>query len=205
VGKIRVADGTLVDPYAPTVADVKLDVFAHSLAQLARFTGHAKFPFSVGQHTINLCDTMGRIFTNRQTTTRYHVKRAALSHDMSEVWFNDLSSPVKKENPDYREAEHQAGLFIAHVLKVPTDALMLLDPYDKRMYKNERTALFPVIDGEGMGDNYIPISDDYIGSHAFIEMNWRSVRASLWSHYEYYFPEHTDFVPFWRRKEFILG
>jgi hypothetical protein len=203
LGKIRVADGTLVDPYNPTVADVKLDVFAHSLAQLNRFTGHAKFPYSVGQHTLNLRIAMCRLFKDRRSGVSVPMQQAALAHDMSEVWFNDLASPVKRENPDYKAAEHKAGVFIMHNLSVPGIMLDNLDKYDKAIYKNERNALFPIILGTGLGDHLKPLEAEWLPGNAFEERGWREIRTTLWYEYTEFFPAYTDYIPFWKRSDYI--
>ena len=202
MGKIRVADGTLVDPYNLTPHDIKLDVFAHSLSQINRFTGHAKFPFSVGKHTLNLCQAMRRMLRHTSGTLPWEIGQAALAHDMSEVFFNDLSSPVKRENPDYRDAEHRAGMFIMTQLGISREAIHAIDEFDKRIYKNERTALFPVIGELGMGDDLVPLRDEWLPNNAFREDDWRCVRAALWYAYEVYFLNYTNFVPFWERDEF---
>lgn len=202
MGKIRIADGTLVDPYNVRAQDIKLDVIAHAQSQINRFTGHAKFPFSIGQHSLNLCIAMRRAMAGASGTLTVQLPKAALTHDMSEVFFNDMSSPVKKENPDYKRAEHWCGILISEHLGVSRDDLLILDPFDKSMYKNERNAFFPVIGETGMGDQLEPLPDAYIAPHAFAEQEWRSVRSALWWAYQFYFPEHVPEVPFWERPEF---
>lgn len=204
MGKIRVADGTLVDPFRPTLYDIKLDVFAHSLSCINRFTGHAKFPFSVGQHTINLAH-VAYCATNGQGLNAQHVTdfvRAALIHDTSEVWFNDMAGPVKAESPDYRKAEKYAGNFIARHLAVPPEALSMLDRYDKAIYANERNVLFPVRHGTGMGDKLDPIAEAWMHPEALVERPWREVRRELWHLFQMYFPFNSAFVPFWEQDGF---
>lgn len=196
MGQIRVADGTLVDPYNLTVADVKLDVLAHSVSQLNRFTGHIKYPFSVGQHTLNVAAVVNAINYRDDDERRMHV-RAALIHDLSEAWFNDMSSPVKAENPDYKKAEKAAGCFIAQTLGVPFVYLKNIDLYDKRMYKTESRRLFPIRLGEGMGDDRQELPYELLRRCHFEEISWREVRDSLFAVLQKYFPDHTPTIAFW--------
>ncbi|QWY83414.1 hypothetical protein [Rhizobium phage RHph_X3_9] len=193
MGAIRVADGYLTDPYNLRPEDLKLDVLVHSISTLSRFTGHAKYPYSVGQHSINLADFVWRY------TLDHSQYRAAVMHDLSEGWFNDMASPVKKENPDYRLAEKKAGTFIAGMLGVREYELNTIDQYDKRIYVNERDALFYAVHDTGMGDNLTALPTKYLKPDAFRERNWRDVREELWDRVVNCFNVRGQ--PFWRYHE----
>ena len=175
MGKIRTYTGRLVDPFNPTLADIEPVSMLHSVCLINRFTGQSRWPYSVGQHTLNLYNYVPE-----------DLKPAALVHDLSESWFNDLASPVKKECPEYKDAEHHATWFIADQLGVSMVSMDQLDDYDKRMYKNERLALFPVVQELGMGDQYDPLPG--IPECWFEETPWRTVRTKLTTAFNKTFP-----------------
>jgi len=151
----------------------------HSICCLNRFTGQAKHPYSVGQHTRNL-----------MFSVPLSLRRAALVHDFGESWFNDLASPVKAEIPTYKFFENEAKLCIGYELGVTEAEFAELDIYDKRIYKNERDALFDVIGERSMGDQYEPLPHNEL--HDFEERPWRSVRADLEHWFKFYFREESN-------------
>lgn len=164
---IRTNDGRLVDPFDPKPEDVRPKVLIHALSQINRFTGHADWPYSVAQHTIVLYQHVPT-----------ELRKAALVHDFSEAWFNDLASPVKKRNVVYKRHEKRAAAFIAEVLGVTAYELQELDWFDKAIYIDERNALFKnrKVDVNGMGDDLVGLS---VETYRFNERDWRDVRADL--------------------------
>lgn len=165
---IRTNDGRLVDPFNPKPEDVRPRVMIHSISMLNRFTGQSNYPYSVGQHTRNLY----RCVPNS-------LRRAALVHDFSESWFNDIASPVKahRSMKGYKREEHKAKMFIGHVLNVSPEELEALDYFDKMIYRNERDALFSKIDRLGMGDDRLGLTN--IPACLLVETDWRMIRAEL--------------------------
>ena len=164
---IRTNDGRLVDPFNPKPEDIRPRVFIHALSQLNRFTGHADWPYSVAQHTTIL-------YKHVPTELR----RAAIVHDFSEAWFNDLASPVKARNVVYKRHEKRAAAYIANQLGVTDEELALLDPYDKSLYIDVRNTLFRNRKPEltGMGDERTGLG---VNPHEFREQTWRNVRDML--------------------------
>lgn len=171
--------GRLVDPFNPTIEDVIPHAFIHSISILNRFTGQSAYPYSVGQHTLNLI-----------RLSPMHLKRAALVHDWSEAWFNDLASPVKKEFPDYKYHEKKAEAFITGVMGVSHADLEEFDPFDKRIYCNERNAVFDRITERGMGDDLRGFTQ--ARKEWFEETPWRTIRQNLWWQFQDLFPEWSD-------------
>lgn len=151
----------------------------HSISCLNRYTGHARHPYSVGQHTLNLI---------RYVPSR--LRRAAMVHDWSESWFNDLASPVKAELDTYKHAEHDAQRFIAEVMQVSERELDDLDYYDKAIYIDERNALFPPRTNTGMGDDRTGLG---IERRYFAEQNWKDIRTKLFMQFMDLFPEYGEF------------
>lgn len=169
----------MVDPFHVTGDDIQPYYVLKALTHINRFTGHGKWPYSVGQHTLILVDHVPK-----------YLKRAALIHDWQEVFFNDLASPVK-HNPimqEYRAAEHRAGLAIADYMGVSLEELEALDVYDKRLYADERDALFEFIIETGRGDDLIPLE---VHPLHFQERAWRDVFHDLSLRYQQLFPERN--------------
>lgn len=69
---------------APTIAEI-----AHSLALINRFTGHARRPYSVAEHSLLVADLAAADGASAI------VQLAALMHDAHEAFSGDVASPVK--------------------------------------------------------------------------------------------------------------
>ena len=68
----------------PTIEEI-----AHALAQINRFTGHAKRPYSVAEHSL----LVATIAASEGATPVQQL--AALLHDAHEAYVGDLASPAK--------------------------------------------------------------------------------------------------------------
>lgn len=182
-GHIRVFSGRGVDPYSLQEIDIDPADCIHAISQINRFTGHALRPYSVGEHTINLCNAVPQ-----------HLKKAALIHDWSEAYFNDIASPVKKRMPEYKKDELAAQHVIFNRMGVDFKLLHELEPYDKRICANEMRDLFnPAF------IHYLePLSDVIISTN---DVNWRSVRSQLahLTYREFEFIVLSDFARFHKR------
>ena len=66
-----------------------IEVIAHSLAQINRFTGHAVRPYSVAEHSVLVCDIVAGMGLGPAA------QRAALMHDAHECLCGDVASPIK--------------------------------------------------------------------------------------------------------------
>ncbi len=146
--RIRIGSGRLVDPYNLCPEDIVPYYMMRALSHICRFTGHSKYPYTVGQHTLVLAHHVPK-----------HLVRAAIIHDWQEAFFNDMASPVKNR-PDmsgYKKAEKQAGDYIAKLFNVTEPYLDELDEYDKRLYADERDNLFEFIYEPGRGDDLVPL------------------------------------------------
>lgn len=76
----------------PRQDTIVLADIAHSLAQINRFTGHARRPYSVAEHSLLVVDICERMFH-----VDVHGLLAALMHDAHEVYAADLHTPDKLE------------------------------------------------------------------------------------------------------------
>lgn len=168
MSKIRLYDGSLIDPFNFSKADIKPEVLIHQLCLINRFHGATKYPYSVAQHSLNLYYLVPP-----------HLKAAALIHDLQEALFNDLAAPVKYECPSYVVAEAEAGRQLAKIFEIYEPTLEELKPYDKSIYVNERDALFYNIDETGMGDEREPLWVPPGLDTLFEERSWRAVKEEF--------------------------
>lgn len=73
----------------PTPESVYLPDIAHALSHINRFTGHAKFPYSVAQHSL----AVSHYLAAEGEAPR--IQLAGLLHDAHEAYFGDVTSPLK--------------------------------------------------------------------------------------------------------------
>lgn len=66
-----------------------IEELAHALAQINRFTGHCKRPYSVAEHSV----LVAGIAASESASTSAQL--AALLHDAHEAYTGDMASPVK--------------------------------------------------------------------------------------------------------------
>lgn len=67
----------------------RIEEMAHALAQINRFTGHAKRPYSVAEHSL----LVATIAASEGATAEQQL--AALLHDAHEAYVGDMASPAK--------------------------------------------------------------------------------------------------------------
>jgi hypothetical protein len=86
-------------PLAPNAEQIHIEDIAHALSLLCRANGHfAKF-YSVGQHSINCANEA------KARGLSAKIQLACLLHDASEAYLSDVTSPVKRQLPNYIEIE----------------------------------------------------------------------------------------------------
>lgn len=78
------ASGRRVPLLNPFPEDIDFNDIAHHLAQINRYTGACKFPYSVAQHCVLMHDNVEEPY-----------KLHALLHDAHEAYVSDMSSPMK--------------------------------------------------------------------------------------------------------------
>jgi hypothetical protein len=92
---IQTYTGRVFNLIVPDVSMVDIEDIAHALANICRYTGHAKRFFSVAEHCCHVCDLL----------EREHGPRAGflgLMHEGEEPYVGDMSSPLKAMCEDYR-------------------------------------------------------------------------------------------------------
>lgn len=100
--------GKVVDLSRFAEEDICIEDIAHALSQIIRFTGHAKAPYSVAQHSLLVAEI----------APPEH-RLWALLHDASEAYLGDVASPLKTLLPQYRELEDQFQKVIAGRFGLP--------------------------------------------------------------------------------------
>ncbi|CAN7362539.1 hypothetical protein LJR118_002143 [Acidovorax sp. LjRoot118] len=94
----------------------RIEVIAHSLAQINRYTGHASRPYSVAEHSLLVADIVASMGLD------HHAQRLALMHDAHESLCGDASTPVKVAvGTAWMEFEHPLALLVrtTYHLKAP--------------------------------------------------------------------------------------
>lgn len=86
------ATGTQFDLRFISAGAISVLDIAHHLAQINRFTGACKRPYSVAEHSLLVCELVERRFGERDPA----VLMAALLHDAHEAYTTDLSQPMKQ-------------------------------------------------------------------------------------------------------------
>lgn len=89
--------GFLVDPRRPEIISI-YDI-AHALSLLCRYGGHVPVLRSVAQHSIEVAQAAW------YETADLDFTFAALVHDASEAYLQDIVSPLKRKLADYRALE----------------------------------------------------------------------------------------------------
>lgn len=101
-GTIRTYSGLEINVFNPTPEMICIEDIAHALSNICRFGGHVNEFYSVAQHSIHVFEL-----------AEEEDKLLALLHDASEAYLYDMPTPIKKELPEYKKAEHKLMLVIA--------------------------------------------------------------------------------------------
>ena len=161
--------------------DIRIEDIAHSLAQINRYTGHARRPYSVAEHSLLVADIAAMADTCPQ------VQLAALMHDAHEAYTGDVSSPVKQavgqawhEFEDahadaVRDHFDLAPTFAYHQAQIRLFDLQALatERRDISGYQPGRNLPWPVIDTAG--HEVLPV--------AWVQLNHPARNALQWMHW----------------------
>ena len=120
-----------------------LDI-AHHLAQVNRFTGAARRPYSVAEHSLLVCDIMQR----DMGILSPHLLLAGLMHDAHEAYTNDLSTPMKQAVGDSWASVENRVAHAVHkrydLISAMTAARDAIHHADLMALSTERAQLMPV-------------------------------------------------------------
>jgi hypothetical protein len=127
---IQLYDGSYFHFLEPS--PVSIDVLAHALCRVNRFSGHTRQPigYSVAQHSLNVMALLPR-----------ELQLQGLLHDLHEALVGDVAAPLKMLLPDYRLLERQVELDVHAWFNLPIDLDPLVKRADLWMLHVESTAL----------------------------------------------------------------
>lgn len=91
---VPTASGKAFNIVKPDPDTITIEDIAHHLSQINRFTGATKRPYSVAEHSL-----MVSYIVSPENAVQ------ALLHDASEAYLNDVTTPVKRLLPKYRDLE----------------------------------------------------------------------------------------------------
>ena len=140
---IRTIGGTPAHLLSLSRQDVRIADIAHALAQLNRFTGHAREPYSVAAHSVNVAELVRR----RGGTALEQL--LGLMHDAPEAYVCDASGPLKaamreiegRDRSAYDMIERGVWLTIAARFDLPSELPEIVERADKDICEVEGLAL----------------------------------------------------------------
>ncbi len=91
---IRTLTGAMFDYADPGRTDINIRDIAYPLSNNCRFAGHLPWHYSVAQHCVNV----SRLVDDEHAFT-------ALMHDTSEAFTNDITTPLKRRVPGFKDLE----------------------------------------------------------------------------------------------------
>ena len=140
------ATGREIYPLHLKPEDVDIEDIAHSLSQQARYNGHCKFPYWVGQHSLIISWALERDGFDRA------IQLEGLLHDSSEYITGDMTKPMKNsirtamrefgKEGWYKELEHSIERIIAKKFGLNFPWSRFVEEYDTRIVIDEKEALF---------------------------------------------------------------
>lgn len=136
---ILMRDGKYFNLLEPDKSEVSIEVIAHALSNICRFTGQCSRFYSVAEHSVH---------------ASHHVEPGfefeALMHDTPESLIGDVSKPLKAQLPDYQvieaRVEHSLASRFGFTVPMPaavkkvdlqmlvTEQIQLMDNHDEWVY-----------------------------------------------------------------------
>lgn len=134
---ISVVGGDFFDLLSPETNDYNIDVIAHALSRINRFTGHIEVDnYSVAEHSVHVSYAIPE---------RYAF--VGLMHDASEAFVGDVSSPLKKIlGKAYTDIEDAIQQELANRFGYEFPYPDEVHDADKRVYFSERQVIAPARD-----------------------------------------------------------
>ncbi len=111
----------------PNPQDVKIEDIACALARQARFNGHTRFFYSVGQHSC----------LGAEVSPTKEIALHMLFHDATEAYVGDLVSPVKALLPDFEIIESRIHLAISEKFNLEYPLPKVVKQIDRRLLATE--------------------------------------------------------------------
>ena len=179
--------GQAVDLRFIGAIDISMLDIAHHLSQINRYTGAAKRPYSVAEHSLLVCEILEREGGERDPS----VLLAALMHDAHEAYTSDLSSPMKQVVGEaWRREEARVEYAVQErfgLVSVAAKHRHLVHWADMTALSTERAALMP-----NTGPTWPVIRShppitwwDFDARAKFTWLDWRSAFMDRWGELHY--------------------
>ena len=167
----------------------RIEVVAHALAQINRFTGHASRPYSVAEHSLLVCDIVA------STGLGCHAQMAALLHDAHEAITGDVATPVKwalgtawlmfenEHAAAVRAGDHIQSAHATHRAAIKRADLIALatERRDLMRYVPGINLPWPILDTPGKEVH--PLEDADLNTPARAAMTWSHHRDAFLQRY----------------------
>lgn len=167
----------------------RIEVIAHALAQINRFTGHASRPYSVAEHSLLVCDIVASMGLG------CHAQMAALLHDAHEAITGDTATPVKWALGTawlMFENEHAAAVRAGyHIQSAHATHRAAIKRADLIALATERRDLMRFVPGINLpwpildtpGNEVLPLEAADLNNPAHVAMGWRHHRDAFLARY----------------------
>jgi hypothetical protein len=124
---ILLSDGTYFDFENPQFGQQIVEVIAHSLSNLCRFTGHCRSFYSVAEHSVHVSWIVPPEYA-----------LAGLLHDAAEAFVGDVAKPLKCMLPDFAVIEDRVEQTLFAHLGLPFPIPAPIKTADRAMLRVEQ-------------------------------------------------------------------
>lgn len=138
--------GLHIYPECPSIGAYELADIAHALSNLCRFGGHSTVFYSVAQHSVLMAMQFDDI----------ELQKAALMHDATEAYCQDLIRAVKHMLPAYKAIEEGFWRALAERFGLPSALPPEVKVMDNRMLVTEKQQLINSVARWDLEDSYEP-------------------------------------------------
>lgn len=160
---IRTVSAKKFYPKRPELNNYDIADIAHATARVNRYNGHMDHPYSVGQHSVYVCElviyeaTYGDLGAIKEQYVDQHLDDEAalailglqaLMHDATEAYIPDMPSPIKLLLPDFMEMEDKIAVSIAEAFDLPVELPEIVHRIDKEIRGTEIKHLFTSLKGD---------------------------------------------------------
>ena len=129
---IRTKSGRHFEYLNPKADSIDITDIAHALSQLCRFSGQSPVFYSVAQHSVYTSQLCELAFPGKT-----ELALAALLHDATEAYMNDVPLPLKNILPEYTKLEDKICKLIYKRFGIPQMKYSDVKLYDRQALYGE--------------------------------------------------------------------